>query len=622
MGRGATELSLRSARVGLAGVALVTAGLVSCSDILSAGASTAPTAPTALVCGNASVLSGPASAPAGAVTVAAGDNSATVFDTPNTTYWLAPGVHTLGTGEFDQIIPADGDTYVGGPGAVLDGQDENDFAFTQQATGVTIRYLTIENFVAAQDQGVVNHDSGTGWSVENDTIEGTKLGAGLMLGSDSVTTNDCLTNNGQYGFNGYSAAGDADITLTDNEISYNDAAGYDLPGGPGGDGCGCGGGGKFWATSGGVVTGNYVHNNNDPGLWADTDNTGFDISDNYIANNGAEGIMYEIGYNASITDNTLVDNGWTAGPANPGFPTAALYISESGGDARVPGPYSGQFTVSGNLFSNNWGGVVLWENANRFCSDGSDDVCTLVDPSLYTLASCGAHLATSTPTSVPDYFDNCRWKTQNVEVSDNTFDFDPAAIGAACTLANSCGFNGLFSEYGSSAPYVGWVVPENISNNQDNHFADNTYNGPWNFIGFEQGDTVTSAQWTAGFDDQNGSGDHFNAQDAGSTFNGTVETPLATATSVLIPATGAKLSGTAATLDASGSNATSVEFWIFGGSYGFTGKMLCTATATEFGWVCRWNTTTIPNGSYALTSEAFNSVGHAFSPGVNITVKN
>jgi hypothetical protein len=29
-------------------------------------------------------------------------------------------------------------------------------------------------------------------------------------------------------------------------ISYNDAAGYDLPGGPGGDGCGCGGGGKFW----------------------------------------------------------------------------------------------------------------------------------------------------------------------------------------------------------------------------------------------------------------------------------------------------------------------------------------------------------------------------------------
>jgi hypothetical protein len=133
---------------------------------------------------------------------------------------------------------------------------------------------------------------------------------------------------------------------------------------------------------------------------------------------------------------------------------------------------------------------------------------------------------------------------------------------------------------------------------------------------------VTSAQWTAGFDDQNGSGDHFNAQDAGSTFNGTVETPLATVTSVLIPATGAKLSGTAATLDASGSNATSVEFWIFGGSYGFTGKMLCTATATEFGWVCRWNTTTIPNGSYALTSEAFNSVGHAFSPGVTIAVKN
>ena len=93
-------------------------------------------------------------------------------------------------------------------------------------------------------------------------------------------------------------------------------------------------------------------------------------------------------------------------------------------------------------------------------------------------------------------------------------------------------------------------------------------------------------------------------------------------TSVLIPANGATLSGTAATLDASASNATSVEFWILGGSYGYTGKMIGTATLTLYGWVYSWNTTTVPNGSYALLSEAFNSAGTAFSSGVSITVKN
>jgi outer membrane protein assembly factor BamB len=92
-------------------------------------------------------------------------------------------------------------------------------------------------------------------------------------------------------------------------------------------------------------------------------------------------------------------------------------------------------------------------------------------------------------------------------------------------------------------------------------------------------------------------------------------------TSVLIPATGATLSGTA-TLDASASNATSVEFWLFGGSYGYSGKMIGTATLTAYGWLSSWNTTTVPNGSYVLFSEAFNSSGSAFSGGVSITVSN
>ena len=112
----------------------------------------------------------------------------------------------------------------------------------------------------------------------------------------------------------------------------------------------------------------------------------------------------------------------------------------------------------------------------------------------------------------------------------------------------------------------------------------------------------------------------------GSTFSPgvsiTVNNTSLPTTSVLVPAKGATLSGTGSTLDASASNATSVEFWILGGSYGFTGKMVGTATLTPYGWFSSWNTTTVPNASYALVSEAFNSVGSAFSSGVSITVRN
>ena len=92
-------------------------------------------------------------------------------------------------------------------------------------------------------------------------------------------------------------------------------------------------------------------------------------------------------------------------------------------------------------------------------------------------------------------------------------------------------------------------------------------------------------------------------------------------TSVLIPSSGATLSGMTY-LDATATDATSVAFVLFGGSYGFLGQVLCIATPTIYGYLCSWNTTTVPNGSYTLLSVASNLAGSAFSSGVNITVKN
>ena len=137
-----------------------------------------------MVCGNAGVLSGPASAPAGAVTVPAGNNASLFGDQlpASTTYYFAAGTHYLGSGEYAQINPGRDDTFIGAPGAIISGDDpgssgydQNDFAFVGNGTGitgVTIEYLTIENFSPPGSQGAVNTNSDDNWTITHSTIKG------------------------------------------------------------------------------------------------------------------------------------------------------------------------------------------------------------------------------------------------------------------------------------------------------------------------------------------------------------------------------------------------------------------------------------------------------------------
>jgi hypothetical protein len=473
------------------------------------------------VCGNSSVLGGgPTTRPPGSVDVPAGDNEGVTFTTAGATYWFEPGTHTLNPSQYASIVPGDDATFVGAPGAVLDGKGVNSYAFQGNATGVTVEYLTVQDFGAGSsattpsgddnNQGVVNHDAGHGWTIRNDTIQ-YNAGAGVFVGTGDVVEDDCLTQNGQYGFSAYEPGDVSDVTITGNEISGNDT--YDWESHV--DGCGCTGGGKFWRTNGATFTGNYVHDNHSVGLWADTDNTAFDIEGNYFASNYAEAIIYEISYNALIKDNTFVDNAWGAGTADAGFPHPAVYLSESGADSRVAGAYGSTLDVTGNSFTDNWGGVVLWENADRFCgspANTSSGDCTLVDPATYSASSCvQANLQNSTPAQTPDYYDNCRWKTQNVTVSGNDFSFTPANLPAACATVSTCGYNGAFSNYGTYpdwSPYQGTVVEDHITTGQHNSFRDNCYaDTNTRFMAREQGNDVSQAQWTGTY-----------GQDAGSTF--------------------------------------------------------------------------------------------------------
>lgn len=456
----------------------------------------APTTPPVQVCEQLPDP-GPSTPPDGAVEILTTDLADKVIAAhpEGSTFWFAPGTHHLSPGRYAQILPRNGDTFIGAPGAVLDGQRENRYAFGGQAANVTIKSLTIQNFGVrgtGVNEGVVNHDSAEGWTVNSNVIQH-NAGAGAMIGSGSVLTGNCLRENGQYGFNAYHAGGVRDVLLEKNEITGNNTDDWEKRQA----GCGCTGGGKFWETQNAKIIGNYVHNNHGVGLWADTNNTAFLFDGNYISDNASSGIFYEISYNAEIVNNTLIRNGLEAGPKNPGFPTAALYISESGSDPRVPGAYNKEFLVSNNRFIDNWSGVVGWENADRFAgspANTSGGHPTLVNSDA-TLSRC------ADPARVDDkpLIDDCRWKTQNLLISHNLFETNPENI-PRCARSTGCGFNGLFSNFGTYpkwSPYKGTAVGKNVTFHQNNRFRDNTYRGNWNFMAEEAGKILDWDSWRA-----------------------------------------------------------------------------------------------------------------------------
>ena len=482
---------------------------------------------------------------------------------PDTVYYLLPGTH-VGSFQADA-----GDAFVGGlaggTATVLSGNysasegwaiDSNSTSGNQP--GVTIEYLTIEKYTPNADAGAVNQDTNTGWTIQYNTVTLNVPGAGILAGAGNVIKDNCLTLNGQYGFQSVATnswgtdaltGGPYGVTVEGNEISYNDTcdfsglitnpavgwnnydpvpAQYRNPNCGTVQGDGNQGGFKLWQTDGVTIKDNYIHNNWGPGGWADTDNANTTWAGNTITGNEGEAVVEEISYNFSITGNYMADNDWTDGLGNPGFPQPAIYISESGSDTAfggVPacaeaacagqGAYPDQSVISGNTLVDNGGGIFLWQNSNRYCSDGSDGACTLVDggPSgPFTLAACAANLPTATVNTTTwagnitgspaeDWWDGCQWKTENVAVTGNTIDFNPADI-TDCTPADwsDCGASGIFSDYGAPpGSQPAWATATQLTFYQHDTWSGNTYNGPTTFYAWNQGNgdnPITWADWT------------------------------------------------------------------------------------------------------------------------------
>lgn len=469
----------------------------------------ARSASVARVC--AKPAAGPAKAPAGAVTVdpgVVGDLVAKTKSSPaNTTFWLRPGKHRLDPDRYSQVIPKKGNRYLGAPGAVLDGRKTNQYAFGGSARDVTIRHLTVRRFVAPQDQGVVNHDSADGWVIEHATIEHNS-GAGVMAGARQKVRASCLRENGQYGINAYKP-GDAirDLVIEGNEIVGNNTDDWERRR----EGCGCTGGVKFWAVNGADVRGNWVHDNRGTGLWADTNNNDFRIEDNVIEANDGAALIYETSYNAVIRKNTIRRNNWVEGRRSSkkgdNFPFATLYLSESGGEPRIRAR-TDKIEIYKNVLEDNWSGITLWENADRFCNspaNTSSGDCTLLVKNTDRCERPGI-------TKAPLYAD-CRWKTQRVDIHDNRFVLDTSVV--KCKV--KCGRMAVLANYGTYpdwSPYKGKRVAEAITRKQGNRWHDNVYLGPWSFIAHDPSGELDFGQWQSAPHEQD-EGSTFRPRDGG-----------------------------------------------------------------------------------------------------------
>lgn len=273
----------------------------------------------------------PAEVPPDAVVVNPGDNIQQLVDQhpAGTTFFLRAGVHQA-PGGGHHIDPKTGNTFIGEPGAILDGRGNTRRAVyaNRGGTDVTIRGLVIRNYSNPAATGAV--DSGSdGWRIIGNEIHNNS-GAGISVGGRNwLIEGNNIHHNQQIGILGMGSGG----KVIGNRIADNNPnRAYDLAWEAGGT--------KFLKTTNLLVRGNTVTGNNGAGLWTDHNNTGTVYENNVVRDNVGPGIFHEISGSATIRNNTVSGNAH-------GYYVGGILVANSS-----------DVTVTGNKLSGNDGGII------------------------------------------------------------------------------------------------------------------------------------------------------------------------------------------------------------------------------------------------------------------------
>ena len=171
------------------------------------------------------------------------------------------------------------------------------FAFGGQANSVTVQNLIVENYACADQQGAIgDHAEGKSWEITDNEVRWNH-GVGIAIPREGETKRNFVHHNGELGL----GAGAGSGAFEDNEIAFNVWNGTD---------CNWECGGVKWAqVTEWIVTGNYVHDNQGDGMWADIGSEQMLFDSNRIENNLLAGISFEIGGPAIISNNVFKGNG-------------------------------------------------------------------------------------------------------------------------------------------------------------------------------------------------------------------------------------------------------------------------------------------------------------------------
>ena len=233
--------------------------------------------------------------------------------------------------------------------------------YAGNVANVTIRNLIVDKYASPGGYGAISAIDPTGgttqptykWLIQNVEVKNCH-GAGVWLGNHITVTKSFLHNNGEFG-----AAGTGNsVYFNYNELSFNNQAGF-LPE--------VAGGVKFTNILTLVANYNNVHDNLAAGLFDDTGSTNVTYAFNTLKSNHVAGILHEIGYGASIHDNTITNDGIDTRGSGFWY-GAAIMISNSSNTK-----------IFNNTITNSQNGVMLQARVRTDCATA----CPLKNVSVY-----------------------------------------------------------------------------------------------------------------------------------------------------------------------------------------------------------------------------------------------
>lgn len=190
-------------------------------------------------------------------------------------------------------------------------------AFSGVATNVTIQGLTIEKYASLAQTGAVNNGGeGNNWILAGNQVR-FNHGLGIQFGDGSYVHDNHTYSNGELGMGGTGT----NITVENNEISYNNYAGFS----------------NYWEAGGAKFSGcrnvtfryNYCHHNAGPGFWTDVDCEYVLCDSNQFTANREAGVFAELSYNITISNNDIWNDAFNPDGSGPWWGAGILMFDTS-----------------------------------------------------------------------------------------------------------------------------------------------------------------------------------------------------------------------------------------------------------------------------------------------------